>query len=292
MSKPLKQCKTPKAFRKALEERLRNLADKQSVNVVRLYRQIAYDRLLSRIFRATNSPYLLIGGYAMELRMHLARATIDIDLSLSDPTRLTGSGENNTQIILENLQDGAAVDLQDFFEFTISGPVSELSGAPEGGARFLVEANMDQRGFVKFHLDIGIGDAIIQPIEWLQGRDWLEFAGIPSIRFPAISQEQHFAEKLHAYTRPRSGQPSRVKDLIDMVLFIQAGTLNPQKVAEATTAVFKTHRSHEVPKKLQPPPESWTPVFAALAKECQIAEDITKASIMVENYFAKLTRTQ
>jgi hypothetical protein len=154
MSKPLKQCKTPKAFRKALEERLRNLADKQSVNVVRLYRQIAYDRLLSRIFRATNSPYLLIGGYAMELRMHLARATIDIDLSLSDPTRLTGSGENNTQIILENLQDGAAVDLQDFFEFTISGPVSELSGAPEGGARFLVEANMDQRGFVKFHLDM------------------------------------------------------------------------------------------------------------------------------------------
>lgn len=288
MPKPVKQYQTPKAFRKALEERLRNLADKQSVNVVRLYRQIAYDRLLCRIFRAKNSPYLLIGGYAMELRMHLARATIDVDLSLSEPKRLTGSRINNPQAILEDLQDSAAADLRDFFEFIVSGPVSELGGAPEGGARFLVEAKMDQRSFIKFHLDVGMGDAIIQPIEWLQGRDWLEFADISSVRFPTISKEQHFAEKLHAYTRPRSGEVSRVKDLVDMVLLIQAGSMNPQKVTEAMSTVFKVHDSHKLPTQLPSPPESWRSVFVPLAKECQIDQDVAKAFTLVESYFSKL----
>ena len=47
-----------------------------------------------------------------------------------------------------------------------------------GGARFSVEARMDGRIFARFHLDAGIGDEIIQPVEVIACRDWLDFAGI------------------------------------------------------------------------------------------------------------------
>ena len=72
--------------------------------------------------------------------------------------------------------------------------------------------------FVKFHLDVSTGDVLREPYEPLSGRDWLGFAGIASAIFPAISPEEQFAEKLHAYTLPRVGRENtRVKDLMDMV---------------------------------------------------------------------------
>jgi len=41
-----------------------------------------------------------------------------------------------------------------------------------------------------------------------------------------IAREQQFAEKIHAYTLPRSATNSRVKDLVDMALLISDSTLD------------------------------------------------------------------
>ena len=57
---------------------------------------------------------------------------------------------------------------------------------------------------VRVHLDAGIGDAVMEPLETVQCREWLEFAGIKSPQVHMIPREQQFAEKLHAYTLPRS----------------------------------------------------------------------------------------
>ena len=77
---------------------------------------------------------------------------------------------------------------------------------------------MDGKIFARFHLDAGIGDAVIQPVEIIACRDWLSFAGIAAPQVQTISREQQFAQKLHAYTLPRSSANSRVKDLIDLAL--------------------------------------------------------------------------
>ncbi len=37
---------------------------------------------------------------------------------------------------------------------------------------------MAQRTFVKFHLDVGIGDVVLDPLERVETRDWLGFAEI------------------------------------------------------------------------------------------------------------------
>lgn len=89
----------------------------------------------------------------------------------------------------------------------------DLDGAPYGGARYPVEAIMGARTFAKFHLDVGVGDVIVDPTELAHTQNWFGFADIDAPRVPMIQREQQFAEKIHAYTLPRQGAPnSRVRD--------------------------------------------------------------------------------
>jgi hypothetical protein len=73
---------TPQALRRALEDRLLALVRREGGDINRLRRQTAFDRLLCRLFREANAPWLLKGGYAMELRIQAARTTRDIDLAI------------------------------------------------------------------------------------------------------------------------------------------------------------------------------------------------------------------
>jgi Nucleotidyl transferase AbiEii toxin, Type IV TA system len=78
---------TAAAFRKALEERLKRISETEQVDINGLRRQLSFDRLLARLFRAEPAPWALKGGYALELRFKTARSTIDIDLSLRPSSR-------------------------------------------------------------------------------------------------------------------------------------------------------------------------------------------------------------
>jgi hypothetical protein len=102
----------------------------------------------------------------------------------------------------------------------------DLDAAPDGGARYPVESRLDGRTFVKLHVDVGIGDVILEPFEILTTRDWLAFAEISSPSITMIAREQQFAEKIHAYTVPRSTPNSRVRDLVDLHLLIASGSLD------------------------------------------------------------------
>jgi len=64
---------TAAAFRVALETRLKSIAVTEGVDLQRLRRQVSFDRLLGRFFAERNAPWLLKGGYAMELRLRTAR---------------------------------------------------------------------------------------------------------------------------------------------------------------------------------------------------------------------------
>lgn len=262
-----RQYATAAAFRAALEARLKTMAQAEGVDLQRLRRQVSFDRLLTRLFSERNPPWLLKGGYAMELRMRSARTTKDLDLS--PPVDVTSEQKRR---VLEHLQTSAARDLKDYFAFTIGQPVLDLDAAPEGGARYPVAASLAGRVFTKFHLDVGMGDAAIQPTELLEGRNWLVFAGIPPVKFVAISKEQQFAEKLHAYTLPRpEGANSRVKDVVDMAILLRLGTLDRERLKEAIHATFALRNTHVLPVVLPEPPASWRVPYETLASECGLA---------------------
>jgi hypothetical protein len=144
---------------------------------------------------------------------------------------------------------------------------------------------MDGRAFARFHLDAGVGDVVIQPLETTECRDWLGFAGIEKPRVLMISGEQQFAEKIHAYTLPRSSQNSRVKDLVDSALLISDGRLDHARVANALHLTFARRATHALPPSLSAPPEDWQTAFSALADECGLDPDITAVFENVRAFF-------
>src|ERR1700686_1568670 len=94
---------TAGAFRRALEERLKRASVTEQIDPNRLRRQVSFDRLLARLFREDTAPWVLKGGYALELRFKAARSTVDIDLALQGVAASTNSGDTN-RIVREMLQ--------------------------------------------------------------------------------------------------------------------------------------------------------------------------------------------
>jgi hypothetical protein len=277
---------TAAAFRKALEERLKTASLTDQIDLNRLRRQVSFDRLLSRLFREAPYQWVLKGGYALELRFRAARSTVDIDLTLQRAE--TTSGVDTNQVVREMLQSAVNVSLGDWFEYVIGSPVMDLTAAPYGGARFPVEARMDKRIFARFHLDAGIGDVVMQPLDSIICRDWLGFAGIESSRVWMIAREQQLAEKVHAYTFPRNTANSRVKDLVDLALLIGSGGLDKQRILDALRLTFERRETHDLAVDLVPPPADWQIPFQALAEECGLPTDVAEAFASVREFLEEM----
>ena len=272
---------TAGAFRRALEERLKRASLTDQIDPNRLRRQVSFDRLLARLFREESAPWVLKGGYALELRFKAARSTVDIDLTVQR-VAASASGDQN-QIVREMLQSAADISLGDWFEFVVGPASMDLTAAPYGGARYPIEARMDERTFARFHLDAGVGDAVMRPLETIVCRDWLGFAGIESSRVLMIAREQQFAEKIHAYTLPRNAANSRVKDLVDLALLIGSGGLDKQRILEALRLTFERRGTHDL-ASLLPPPADWQIPFQALAEECGLPTDVAAVFAGVQEF--------
>ena len=258
-----------RSFRNALEARLKQIASDEETDLHRLRRQVAFDRVLARLFSNPESPWLLKGGYAMELRMHRARSTRDIDLTIDALENIPGQGDPVNLRIRKALQEQIAAGPEDYFTFLIGEPTRDIESAPYGGARYPVDARLDGRTFVKFHIDVGLGDIVPDHTEIVETRDWLGFAKLPPPAVRLLPREQQFAEKLHAFTLPdRQGSNSRVKDLVDMVMLIQRGDMAVERVKESIASTFGRRKTHALQYPLSPPPESWRPVYEHLAAGC------------------------
>jgi hypothetical protein len=279
---------TAGAFRRALEERLKRAALTDRIDLNRLRRQVSFDRLLARLFREEPAPWVLKGGYALELRFKAARSTVDIDLTLQRVVESTEAGGDTNQVVREMLRKAADVSLGDWFEFEIGPPVMDLTAAPYGGARYPVNARMDGRIFVRFHLDAGIGDVIMQPLETIVCPDWLGFAGVESSRVRMIAREQQFAEKIHAYTLPRNAANSRVKDLVDMALLIGSGGLDKRRILDALLLTFERRGTHDLPAGLIAPPADWQIRFHPLAAECGLPTDVAAVFAGVQEFLEEV----
>ena len=162
------------------------------------------------------------------------------------------------------LQKAVDVDLGDYLAYRIGDPKAELTNAPNGGARYPCEAILVGKIYARFHIDVGLGDALVGTPEQLVGDDLLAFAGIEPATALAIPKPQQFAEKLHAYTFPWMGRlNTRTKDLVDLVLLIERGLPDVARIRKALLTTFTTRGTHPLPQSLPPPPETWSRDFSA-----------------------------
>lgn len=212
------------AFRRALEHRLSAISLSTGVPLIRLRKMVTFDRFLARLLHAQPEAWVVKGGFALQLRLgDRARTTKDIDmLALSHTANITRA-----------LREAISVEIGDWFAFEVNEPTQNVA-TTQGGLRHGIQALLDGRTFEQFHVDIGIGDAVLEAVEYLNTPNLLDFVDVDPVRVPCYPITQQIAEKLHAYTRPRkSGESSRVKDFVDMLLLAELGTISGERLFRA-----------------------------------------------------------
>jgi Nucleotidyl transferase AbiEii toxin, Type IV TA system len=267
---------TPQAFKQALEQHLRATAASGAA-FSRNRQLLVFDRFLARIVAVFDDAVILKGGLALELRLERARTTRDVDLMVM--------GTPNK--ILSQLQEAARRDLNDFMTYEVgedqNHPVIQNDGMQYEGLRFRATCKVAGRLFGQpFGVDVVFGEPLFGKPDVLVGNDVLDFAGIAAPLLRIIPIETHIAEKLHAYTMPRSRPNSRVKDLPDIALLATDRTLEASRVRAALEQTFKFRNTHALPAMLPEPQRAWVTPYAAMAREDRLAwrtlDEVTAAA--------------
>lgn len=264
------------AFRRALEDRLRSKSLKSGIPLVRLRKTVAFDRFLAKLIRVQPDKWILKGGFAIQLRLvDKARTTKDIDvLTLAE-----------MQDVLCLLRQAGEINLQDWFRFEVEKSEDQALDI-FGGSRFHIRSLLDGRTFEEFHMDVGIGDPVIDPVDQLEGPALLDFAGIQPTIIPCYPVTQQIAEKIHAYTRSHtSGESSRVKDFVDILLLAELGKIDSDRLYRAIKATFDARKTHSLPREIPDPPTEWSRSFQKLAAEVSlIYQPLDQANIAVKRF--------
>jgi hypothetical protein len=266
---------SPEAFKQGLEQRLRAVT-KTGGEFARRRQLLVFDRFLARIVAVLGDAATLKGGLVLEHRLERARATRDIDL------RLTGSPDD----ILARLQEAVRRNLGDFMTFEVrpddEHPEIRNDGMQYDGLRFRAECRLAGKVYGQpFGVDVAFGDPILGEPEVVVAEDVLAFAGIapPTLRLYPVPT--HIAEKLHAFTMPRSRPNSRVKDLPDLALLAMVQAIDARRLRAALEQTFTFRRTHPLPASVPAPPPAWESPYAAMAREDKLAwaslEEVTEA---------------
>jgi hypothetical protein len=228
--------------------------------LTRLRKMVAFDRYLARLLINQPGHWVLKGGLALQLRLGaVSRTTKDIDVLLLD----------SRQDIPMLLRHAGAVELEDWFSFEVGN--TEVGPDELGGKRYPLRAILDSRPFEIFHIDVGVGDPLIEAPDQLVTPELLTFADIQPTIIPCYPLTQQIAEKLHAYTRLHvSGESSRVKDFVDMILMAALAEIQGGKLRQALEATFSQRGTHPLPRQLPVPPRNWVVSYRKLAGEVGI----------------------
>ena len=261
------------ALRQALEERLRTQAIKVGIPLIRLRKMVAFERLLARLVRGDDETWILKGGFALELRFGMrARTSNDLDMLATIPLTREPMHQAIIQAALKNMKDG--------FQFEVR------QAANTNPVRYAVHVLLDRRTFENFHLDVGTGDPIVGPLEYVTTPNLLAFADIPPVRVPCYPLSQQLAEKVHAYTLPyKSGEPTRVKDWVDMLLIAETGKLSAKRLTDSLHATLDARPTHPIPEIMPMPPSSWAGTFKKLVGEVQLGyHNLADASAAISQF--------
>lgn len=281
---------SPAALRQALETRLGNQSRETGIDLERLRRRAAFERLLVRLELGAPRRWVVKGGMALEIRLgDRARSTRDLDLALRDAR---GDGSTARELLIDCL----SVDREgDAFEFRVGPPTTiTLDEAGRPGWRFPVESRMAGRKFANVRLDVVARDDEVSKTQRVALPGVLDFAGLERHEVEVVDPAQHFAEKLHAFTRTYGDRPNtRVRDLPDMVLLIDDGLEPTPELFMIVTRLFEARAEQTLPDELADPPAFWRENYPAMATDLDVsAKTLDEAMTVVRNFWAALLRNK
>ena len=246
---------SPAAFRRALTDRLNAAAKSTPWTPQQLQRQVAYDRLLERLY-LLDDHWIVNGATALLARNLGVRGTLDIDL-YRQTTRDAAEAD---------VWQAARADLGDWFTFEIG------TGTPisNDATRLPVNALIGATTWIRFHLDL-VGTAV-QMTGQPEDVPPLARGLIPDVTqrgYRAYPLVDHIADKVAAtYERyGTSRMPStRYRDLVDLVAIITGASMDASAQRTALESEF-TRRDLAFPGHFDVPDRTlWIPGYAAEAR--------------------------
>jgi hypothetical protein len=221
---------SPSAFRRALTDKLRTVAETSRWSLPQLQRQMAYDRLLERLY-LVDDGWIIKGATALLARDIGVRATIDIDVY----RRTAG------KVAEADLREAAGVDIGDWFHFETGVP--RPAGAAAAGLRLPMNAFIGTTVWASFHVDIVGAD-----VRMTGSPDHVP--PLARVTMPCVEQHgyrayplvDHIADKVAAMFEihgPTGAPSTRYKDLVDLVAIVRAASV----VADAQLAALRSETS-------------------------------------------------
>jgi hypothetical protein len=234
---------TPGAFRRALTDKLRALAEKTKWELAQLQRQMAYDRLLERLYMVDDG-WIVKGAVALLARDLGVRASLDIDVYR----------EGERKVVEAELREAASRDIGDWFRFEIGQRRVVTDGA--AGTRLPVRAYIGETVWASFHVDLVGADMRMtgQPEN---------MPAIARVSMPSVEQHgyrvyplvDHVADKVAAtfdvYGEQRTPS-TRYRDLVDLVS-IATGASVPAAEQMQALASEAQRRGVQLPSRFDVP---------------------------------------
>lgn len=265
---------TPAAFRSALSERIRSSADGSKWTIQQLQRQVAYDRLLERLY-FVDDGWIVKGATALLARGLGVRGSLDIDVYRADAQEIAEA----------DLRRAAEIDLDDWFAFNV-GVATPIGN---NGLRFPVVATIGQATWAEFHVDLSGTDLRLTG----HPDDVLPIARgiIPSVEqsgYRAYPLADHVADKVAAtYERHGASEnPStRFRDLVDLVSIATRASIDSNDLSNAIRSEFE-RRSLVLPDTFDVPDRDlWERGYAAEVNRSflEVALTLDEALVVVRS---------
>ncbi|MGH8904267.1 MAG: nucleotidyl transferase AbiEii/AbiGii toxin family protein [Egibacteraceae bacterium] len=265
---------SPGAFRRALTDRLRAIAEESRWTLPQLQRQFAYDRLLERLYMVDDG-WVVKGAAALLARGLGVRATIDVDVYRAQ-ARAAAEAE---------LREAAARDIGDWFRLEIG------AGRPVGdghaGVRLPTTAYVGLAQWATFHVDLAGSDL-------LMSGEPEPMPPLARVLMPDVEQHgyrvyplvDHIADKVVATFQLYGDQqrPStRYKDLVDLVSIVTGAPVAAERQLAALASEAQ-RRGVTLPDRFDAPDRAlWEPGYAAEAARSLlgIARTLEEALVVV-----------
>jgi len=249
--------RSPAAFRRALTDKLKEKAKTSRWTLPQLQRQMAYDRLLERLY-LVDEGWIVKGATALLARDIGVRGSLDVDVYR----------EAVREVAEADLRMAVASDVGDWFRFEL-GPAGPMDGGAKG-VRIPVAAYVGATMWVEFHVDlVGSDLRMTGDPEDVPPLARVVMPNVEQHGYRAYPLVDHIADKIAA-TFERHGATSapstRYRDLVDLVAIVSQTTVDagPQMTAlrsEARRRRLMLPESFDVPDRAL-----WGPGYAAEAE--------------------------
>lgn len=257
---------SPAAFRRALTDKLRDLAEDSRWSLPQLQRQIAYDRLLERLY-LLDDGWIVKGAAALLARDLAVRETVDVDVYRSATLQQAET----------DLRVAANRDIGDWFRFEIGR--SRRVSAGGAGLRLPVKVFIGVTEWCTFRVDlVGSGIRITGQPDQVPPIARIAIPDIEQHGYRAYPLVDHIADKVAAtlQTYGVSRVPStRYKDLVDLVAIVSQAKVE----AETQRAALDSEadrRGITLPTKFSVPDrELWEKGYAAEARRSLLGMALT-----------------